>query len=127
MQTHDHIQCIQDCNDCRDECEKTFFHDCLEKGGQHAEQKHVKLMADCIEICQVAANFMLRGSEHHAMTCSICADICEACADSCEEIGGPEMEKCIEVCRRCAQSCREMSVAHGVNKAGSQHASHNVM
>ena len=101
-------ECIDNCNNCRDECEHTLFQHCMEMGGKHTEQNHVKLMADCIEICQTAANFMLRGSDQHAAVCAACADICESCAESCEEIGGEDMERCAEVCRQCAESCREM-------------------
>lgn len=111
---HNHTKCIQDCNNCRDECEKMLFQHCLKMGEKHAGQKHVKLMSDCIEICQTAANFMLRQSEQHAQICNICADICEACAESCEQIGGKEMEECAQTCRRCAESCREMSAAHAL-------------
>jgi len=100
--------CIETCNECRDECEATFYQHCLEMGEDHAEQKHVRLMADCIEICQTAAHFMLRGSEQHMAICAACADICDACADSCEELDGEEMKNCAETCRKCAESCRAM-------------------
>ena len=107
--------CIDTCNACRDECEQTLFQHCLSMGGKHVEEKHVRLMADCIEICQTAANFMLRGSDQHAFVCGACAEICEACAESCEAIGGEEMKRCAEVCRQCAESCREMSRMQGTH------------
>lgn len=72
------------------------------------EAEHVKLMADCIQACQTAADFMVRNSQLHAATCAACADVCEACARSCEKIGGEEMKRCAELCRKCAKSCREM-------------------
>jgi hypothetical protein len=100
--------CIQQCRDCHDVCEETLYNHCLEMGGDHAEARHVKLMADCIQACQTAADFMRRGSEFHASECAACAEICEACAASCERIGGEDMERCAQACRRCAQSCREM-------------------
>lgn len=101
--------CIEMCNGCHDECETVLFQHCVKMGGKHVEEKHVRLMADCIEICQTAANFMLRGSDLHTSTCETCAEVCEACADSCEEVGGEEMKNCAETCRNCAESCREMS------------------
>lgn len=111
--------CIETCNECRDECETTLYQYCHEKGGKHVEQDHVKLMADCIEICQTSAHFMLRGSAMHAAVCGVCADICEACAVSCESIVGCEvMKACAETCRKCAQTCRDMSKSkkpHGVS------------
>lgn len=114
--------CIETCNECRDECETMLYRHCLEAGGKHVEQAHVKLMTDCIEACQTAAHFMLRGSDNHALYCNACAEICESCADSCEEVGGKEMEDCAETCRKCAESCREMSGsmpnAHSEKKSG---------
>lgn len=108
---HDHgsmSECIQLCWECRNECQKTLFTHCLEMGGKHVEKEHVKLMADCIQACQTAADFMVRNSQFHTSECTACADICEACAVSCDRIGGEEMKRCAELCRRCAQSCREM-------------------
>jgi hypothetical protein len=93
---------------------KTLFNHCLEMGGKHVEPKHVKLMTDCIEICQTSADFMTRGSKLHESVCAACADVCEACAVSCDAIGGDEMKHCAELCRKCAKSCREMS---GIKKA----------
>ena len=43
------------CWDCRTECQKMLFLCCLEMGGKHLEKEHVKLMADCIQVCQTAA------------------------------------------------------------------------
>src|SRR6266446_1875564 len=101
--------CIQLCWQCRNDCQEALFTDCLQKGGAHVGEKHVKLMADCIQICQAAADFMTRKSELHEDVCGACASICDACADTCEEIGGEVMEDCAYVCRRCAKSCRAMS------------------
>jgi hypothetical protein len=65
-------------------------------------------MTDCIQACQTAADFMIRGSKLHASECLACADVCDACADSCEKISNVEMKKCAELCRRCAKSCRDL-------------------
>lgn len=100
--------CITQCNECRDVCFDALYNHCLKMGGEHAEAEHVKLMTDCIQACQTAADFMRRGSALHASECSACADVCEACAESCEQIGGEQMLRCAETCRRCAQSCRDM-------------------
>jgi hypothetical protein len=121
-------ECIEACNDCRDECEKTLFQHCLKMGGEHTEQGHVTLMSDCIEICQTAANFMLRGSDNASDICNACADICDLCADSCEKIGGDMMESCAETCRNCANICREMGNAgmQGRDKEGGQRPGRSV-
>ncbi len=108
-QNHQGMQdCITLCWECRTECQETLFNHCLQEGGKHAEAEHAKLMMDCIQACQTAADFMTRNSRLHASECVVCADVCEACAESCERIGGEHMKACAEICRRCAQSCREM-------------------
>ncbi len=107
-QKNDLQGCIALCWECRNECQKTFFHDCIEHGGKHVEASHVRLMTDCIQACQTAADFMTRDSSLSAAQCAACAEVCDACAESCERIGGEEMKRCAEVCRRCAQSCRDM-------------------
>jgi hypothetical protein len=106
--------CIQECQDCHSVCLQTVVH-CLEKGGKDAEAEHIRLMLDCAEICQTSANFMLRGSELHTLTCEICDEICSQCADSCEQFGDDaEMRACAETCRRCAESCQTMADEAGV-------------
>jgi hypothetical protein len=100
-------QCIGECLSCHRICLHMAMTHCLEMGGKHTEPAHFRLMLDCAEICQTAANFMLRGSAHHAHVCAECADICEDCAHSCENVG--DMDDCVEACRRCAESCRQMA------------------
>jgi hypothetical protein len=105
---------IRLCRECAAQCQETFYVHCLEAGGKHVEKEHAVLMADCIQACQTAADFMARGSRFHAAECTACADVCEACAASCERLGGEIMTRCAEICRRCAKSCRETS---GMKKA----------
>jgi hypothetical protein len=103
-------QCIDECTRCHQICLVTVNH-CLELGGRHAEPSHIGLMLDCAEICQTSADFMLRGSDRHHLTCRICADICRACAEDCERLAGddPMMRECAEECRRCQKSCERMA------------------
>lgn len=108
MTSQDMQNCITMCWDCRTECEKTLFSHCIEEGGDHTEPDHVRIMMDCIQICQASADSMTRNSPVHMAICAACAEICEACAASCEKISGEHMKKCAETCRRCAQSCRAM-------------------
>ena len=101
--------CIQLCWDCRNTCQDTLFNHCLSMGGVHAAQAHVRLMTDCIQICQAAADFMVRGSALHTEVCRACAAICRACADSCARIGDAHMQACADRCRKCAESCEAMA------------------
>jgi hypothetical protein len=114
MKSNNLKDCKELCWICRTHCQETLVHHCLEMGGQHVEKDHVKLMMDCIQMCQTAADFMDRNSALHASTCEACAKVCEACAESCAKIDSEHMRKCAEICRRCAASCREMS---GTKKA----------
>ena len=100
--------CIDLCWTCRASCQSTLYQHCLEMGGDHAAQAHVKAMTDCIEICQAAADFMTRGSVMHRVVCGACAAICEACAASCDHIDDAEMKACADLCRRCAKACDDM-------------------
>ena len=100
-------QYIEECLHCHSICLQMAMNHCLETGGKHVEPRHFRLMISCAEICQTSANFMLSGSEFHARTCTVCAEVCDACAQSCNQVG--DMVECAEACRRCAESCRRMA------------------
>jgi hypothetical protein len=101
--------CIRDCQDCHRACLETVQY-CLQAGGRHVEAGHVRLMLDCAEACETAANFMLRSSTFHGRTCGVCAEVCERCAADCDSFGDDQaMKACAETCRRCATSCRQMA------------------
>jgi hypothetical protein len=103
-------ECIQNCLDCHRVCLELVSH-CLKMGGKHAEPDHIRLLLDCAQICATSADFMIRGSDLHALTCGACAEVCARCADDCERMaeGDEPMTRCAEVCRRCAESCRRMA------------------
>jgi len=102
-------QCAKLCQECHDTCLRTIQH-CLTKGGPHADPAHIRLMMDCVEMCQTSANFMQRRSPLHGRTCAVCSEICEACARDCERLGEDgEMKICADACRRCAHECRQMA------------------
>jgi hypothetical protein len=103
--------CADTCTQCAKVCLKTFYTHCLEAGGEHVRREHVQLMTDCIMICKLAANFLMRGSERHVETCRLCAEICRACAADCETM--PGMEECARTCRQCADSCASMAQVGG--------------
>jgi hypothetical protein len=104
-------ECLKLCWDCRHICQTTLYRHCLLIGGAHMEEPHVKAMTDCIQFCQLAADFMTRESAMSAQVCRLCADICESCASACEKIGDEAMMRCAEACRTCASACRDMGEA----------------
>lgn len=107
--TADMENCIQNCTDCHAMCISTITH-CLQLGGRHAEYGHIRLLLDCADICRTSADFMLRGSQFHQRTCSICAEICNRCAEDCAKYTDDEhMRTCAEMCHECAASCNKMA------------------
>jgi hypothetical protein len=106
-------ECITNCSDCHDACIETVTH-CLDRGGEHAAQAHVRALLDCAQACDTSRDFMLRGSALHAAVCRVCADACERCAESCESIDPEDevMRNCAETCRRCVDTCRAMAEGH---------------
>jgi len=101
--------CIRNCWECRTLCLSTLSRHCLFMGGAHVEHGHVIHMMDCIEACQICADFMTRGSTLHRQMCGVCAAACEACALSCDTLDTPEMRACAKACRECVITCTEMS------------------
>lgn len=102
-------KCIDECESCHRMCLETVRY-CLEKGGQHVAPEHLGLLIDCAEMCQTNANFMIRSSDVHHITCRACADICTKCAESCEAMASDaQMKQCAERCRACAKSCKQMA------------------
>jgi hypothetical protein len=109
MPAMDMQQCIQNCMECHRSCTETMVH-CLAKGGRHADASHIRLLADCADICQTSAEFMMRQSDLHAGICTVCADVCDHCAHDCDGLKDDEqMGVCAAMCRQCAQSCRDMA------------------
>jgi len=113
MNQQDMQQYIENCTQYHATCIATIQH-CLGMGGRHASRDHIRLMADCAQICRTSADFMIRGSDLHPLTCGVCAEVCQRCADDCEQMSGADatMKRCAEICRRCAESCRQMAHAH---------------
>lgn len=103
-------QCIADCIACYKECTSCISH-CLSQGGKHAEQKHITLMMECAQMCNMSATIMqLKGQFAHEH-CQLCAKVCDACEESCRSMGENDsmMQKCADMCRKCADSCRNMA------------------
>jgi hypothetical protein len=103
-------QCIQDCLACYQECTSCIPH-CLSQGGKHAEAKHITLMMECAEMCNMSATLMQLKGQFAYEHCQLCAKACDACAESCSSIDPNDsmMQKCAEMCRQCAESCRSMA------------------
>lgn len=118
MQTHTFAQdpsmndCIQACNDTHEAALRTLGW-ATSEGSKKTTPEFVRLLMDCAEICQTAADFMLRGSELHHETCRACEEVCEAVFEACEQSGIDEIEEFQQQVKTCAEHCRDMSNAGG--------------
>jgi len=103
-------KCIQICRDCHAMCTQTIAH-CLKLGGRHATPDHIRLLADCAQMCATSADYMLRESPFHDRTCRLCSELCKLCAKDCEQVAGDDqmVKQCVEMCRKCAGSCERMA------------------
>ena len=103
--------CIEACLQCHVVCTMTAQY-CLVRGGERSAVDLVGVLLDCAQICQTSADFQVRGSPFHTLTCSACAEICRACAEACGAVAGDEeLAHCAEVCTTCAESCARMADA----------------
>jgi hypothetical protein len=103
-------KCIQLCRDCHAMCTQTIAH-CLKLGGRHATPDHIRLMADCAQMCAISADYMVRESPFHDRICRLCSELCKECGKDCQQVAGDDqmIKECIEMCRKCAASCERMA------------------
>ena len=108
---HEMEVCIENCTECHRICLETMEY-CLGMGGKHADAEHIALLADCAQICQTSADFMIRDSRLHQQICAACAAVCRRCADDCAALGAgdEQMQECAEQCAICEESCAEMAM-----------------
>ncbi|HEY3345370.1 MAG TPA: four-helix bundle copper-binding protein [Anaerolineaceae bacterium] len=107
--TEQMLRCIQQCTSCHAVCLHSMTV-ALYSRDLSRDDSLLRALQDCAEISQTSADFMLRGSPLHGLTCEACARICESCADLCEQY--PEndnLNACAETCRSCADSCQTMT------------------
>jgi hypothetical protein len=97
--------CIDACTECHHLCLEVLA-SYLQPGGPQLDTERYQLLADCAEICEISANFMLSGSTRSHLLCDICAPLCDETAESCRRAGKPEFDRCAEVCARAAKTCR---------------------
>jgi hypothetical protein len=109
-QAHDDMQeCIEECLNCHAVCTMTLQH-CIASGGDRTEVNLIGILLDCAELCQTSANYMLRGSPYHVITCAASAELCRACEEACRAVSDDEqLAHCADVCAACAEVCDRMA------------------
>jgi hypothetical protein len=99
------LHCIQECTSCHAVCLHTSTV-AVYADGLPRDNALIRTLHDCTEICQMCADFLLRGSMLYGITCDACARICEACASACENYpDNANFRACASSCRTCAAAC----------------------
>ncbi|CAA7622049.1 four-helix bundle copper-binding protein [Magnetospirillum sp. SS-4] len=100
--------CIDACELAHRACTETVIHG-LQHGGKAAEWELVQLLLDCADINETAADFMLRSSRLHHLTCQVAAEVSDICASACEKLAAEDvrLRECAQACRRAATACRK--------------------
>ena len=108
-----HMQeCIEECLNCHAVCTMTLQH-CIASGGDRTEVNLIGILLDCAEIVRrSSANFMLRGSPYHVITCGACAELCRACEEACRDVTGDEQ---LDALRGCVRFVRGGVRSHGTD------------
>ena len=97
-------QCVQDCLDCQNIGLETISY-CLGMSDTYP----VRSILDCIEICQVTADLIMRGSKLRDELCKVCIEACEKCELFCNQFDSDfQMKACGQACRNCVDSCKEI-------------------
>lgn len=98
--------CKVDCKACAETCKKALAY-CLKKGGKHADEKHIKILKDCIALCTANSDLASRDSKYQAKVKELCAKACAECAKSCDALNDKELKTCVDSCNQCAKLCGE--------------------
>jgi hypothetical protein len=104
--------CIDACTDCHHVCLEVLS-SFLQPGGPELDTERYQLLADCAEICEISANFMLSASTRSHLLCGICAPLCDETAESCATVRDDRFAACAATCRRAAAACREVAEEAG--------------
>lgn len=101
-------RCIDDCTSMHQVALTAAGH-ALRHGGDENTNHVIRVLSDCVEMCQTAANFMLRGSPNHRKTCAVCGQICREVAAECGRFDDDVMARVVDAAERCAGSCEAMA------------------
>jgi hypothetical protein len=101
--------CIDACLKAHRACTESVIHD-LQQAGAGADWELIQLLLDCADITETNANFMLRSSKLHHLTCQVAADVADRCATACEKHATEDvrLRECADACRRAATWCRKV-------------------
>ena len=96
--------------ECEADCGHTAAY-IIREADVKARLKQASLLADCADICSLAAKYAARGSAFARQAASICADVCENCANECAKFADGVSQDCARICLRCANECDKFTGA----------------
>src|SRR6266487_5694265 len=77
--------CIDATSYCDTACTETLTYS-LDSESDLFDQRHLRLLIDCCEVCQTTQNILLRASELSVMLSAVCAEACEKVAAHCRHL-----------------------------------------
>ena len=103
--------CIEATSNCYTVCTETLSYS-LNGGGHLFEQRHLRLLIDCCEVCQTTQNTLLRSSEVGTMLAAVCVEVCEKVVESCRQVDDSDGQllECVEACEHTADCCRQLAI-----------------
>ena len=96
--------CVAALQACHATCLQFATFDCMQGNYPRVGPNQFRLMLDCAELCQTAANFLIRDSDHYLRVCREALVICEDLASDCRKF--PGMEAILAACDECVSACR---------------------
>lgn len=99
--------CIEACLQCMNACNVCYVSS-LKEYDLAMLRECIRLDRECADICDFAAQSMIRQSPFVHEICELCVKACEACAEECGKHEHQHCKECAEACRRCADACRQM-------------------
>jgi hypothetical protein len=103
--------CIEATSACYTVCTETLSYS-LDGGGHLFDERHLRLLIDCCEVCQTTQNALLRSSEVGTMLAAVCVEVCEKVAENCRKVDGMDSQlmECAETCDHTADCCRRLAI-----------------
>ncbi len=97
---------VDECQSCARICIDTMNY-CLRMGGEYADSSFIRLLRDCAEMCEVAADQCWKAPLVQMRNFELCAELCERSAwFSGQFYYDPILLRCAANCRQCASYCR---------------------
>ncbi|CAK8583431.1 putative cysteine-rich protein YhjQ [Priestia megaterium] len=75
----------------------------------HARVQQIQLLRDCCDICILCTQLVSRNSKSMRNACKFCAYTCKACAYECSRFSDQQSQMCAQMCLDCARECRVMA------------------